>query len=181
MLQFTLLQQFPDIQHGIATRHSEADQRYDVVAEQVHGNRFAWVDGPRLRPVPRVDALLTDTLGLRLRVGTADCVPIIIYDPSTRRGGVVHAGFKGTTQEILSVVLAEFNPRCVYLGVGPAIGAECYDGIDLQRENVGQALAAGVPRSHIEVMRLCTHCHQDTFYSHRAGDAGRFGSYFSLH
>lgn len=180
MLQFTLLKKFPKLEHGIATRHNERQQTYDVVAEQVHGNRFAWVDGPRLQPVPRVDALLTGTPGVRLRIGTSDCVPIIVYDPSTQRGGVIHAGLKGTTQDILWNVLQEFNPTKVYLGIGPAIGPECYDAIDIQRENVWQALEAGVPKSHIEVMRLCTKCHNDTFYSYRAGDTVNFGSYFLL-
>lgn len=180
MLQFQLLNKFPEVQHGIATRHNEHEQRYDVVAEQVHGNRFAWVDGPRLQPVPRVDALLTDTPGVRLRIGTSDCVPIILYDPSTQRGGVIHAGVKGTTQDILLRVLGEFDPARVYVGIGPAIGPECYDAIDIQRENVIQAVAGGVRRSHIEVMRVCTKCHNDTFFSFRAGDQQNFGSYFTL-
>lgn len=180
MIQFSILQKFPEVQHGVATRQSEREQSYDVVAQQVHGQRFAWVDGPRLQPVPGVDALLTDTPGVRVRIGTSDCVPIIIYEPRTRRGGVVHAGFKGTTQEILATVLQEFSTRHVYLGIGPAVGPECYDGIDIQKENLLQAIQAGVPRNHIETLRFCTKCHNDIFYSYRAGDRVNFGTYFEL-
>ncbi len=180
MLQFKILNQFAEIQHGIATRHTERDQHYDATAHQVHGVRFAWVDGPRLKPVPYTDALLTDTPNVCVRIGTSDCTPIIIYDPSTRRGGVIHAGLKGTTQGILEKVLEEFDPTQVYLGIGPAVGPECYDQIDIQEENLLQAVQAGVPREQIEVMRLCTQCHADTFYSYRMGDRTNFGTYFKL-
>lgn len=179
MIQFHLFKSFP-IHHGIATRHNEAEQSYDAIANQVHGIRFAWVDGPRLKPVPQTDALLTDTVGVRLRIGTSDCVPIIIYDPSTHRGGVIHAGLKGTSQGILETVLQEFDPAKVYLAIGPAVGPECYDEIDIQAENVFQALELGVPFTHIEVMRFCTQCHDDTFYSYRQGDRTNFGTYFEL-
>lgn len=181
MFQFRLLTQFPELQHGIANRESEQQQSYHARAQQVHGVRYAWVDGPRLQPVPRTDALLTDTPGVRLRIGTADCTPIILYDPSTQRGGVIHAGLKGTTQGILTEVLQEFDPTQVYLGIGPAIGPACYDDIDIQTENVIQALQAGVPLEQIEVMRVCTQCSSDTFFSYRAGDRNNnFGTYFEL-
>jgi len=180
LLRFKIFKQFPEIEAFISTRHNEAQQTHDAGAQQIHSNRYAWVDGPRSQPVPRVDALLTDTPGVRLRIGTSDCVPIIIYEPQTRRGGVLHAGFKGTTQEIVLQVLQEFTPTKVYIGIGPAIGPECYDDIDIQMENVLQAEQAGVPSSHIEVMRLCTKCHNDQFFSYRAGDRQNFGTYFSL-
>lgn len=181
MFQFQLLRQFPELRHGIANRESDQYQRYQAVAQQVHGIRYAWVDGPRLQPVPRTDALLTDTPGVRLRIGTADCTPIILYDPSTQRGGVIHAGVKGTTQGILTEVLQEFDPTQVYLGIGPAVGPECYDEIDIQTENVLQAVQAGVPLHQIEVMRLCTQCHPEIFFSYRTGDrAVNFGTYFEL-
>jgi len=105
---------------------------------------------------------------------------MIVYDPTTRRGGVIHAGMKGTTQSILRNVLHQFNTRRVWLGIGPAVGRECYDNIDLQTENILQAKAAGIPLSHIEVMRWCTRCHHDAFFSYRAGDKQNFGTYFRL-
>lgn len=179
-MQFAILNQFPNLKHGITNRESEAWQVYDVGADQVHGVRYAWVDGPRIQPVPRTDALLTDTPNVRLRVGTSDCAPIIIYDPSTHRGGVVHAGMRGTSQEILLQVLQEFNPAAVYVAIGPAVGPECYDGIDIQQENLLQCLSAGVPWNQIEVMRLCTQCHPEIFFSYRMGDRTNFGTYLQL-
>jgi copper oxidase (laccase) domain-containing protein len=43
--------------------------------------------------------------------------------------------------------------------------------------NWHQLVAAGLRADQIEVMRLCTRCRPDLFYSHRrdAGRTGRFG------
>lgn len=180
LLIFKNLEPYSHLSHGISTRHSEAEQQYDVIAEQVHDNKFVWVDRPLDNIVPGVDALLTSTPNVRLRAGVSDCVPIIIYDPVTHSGGVVHAGFQGTTREIIKHVLAEFNTKNVFIGIGPAIGPCCYDEIDLQVENYHQAIEMGVAENQIEVMDICTLCNQDTFFSFRGGDNVNFGAYFEL-
>ena len=51
---------------------------------------------------------------------------------------------------------------------------------DLWEANHQQLTAAGV--KHIEVAGLCTACHRDEFFSHRAdrGRTGRFGAVIGL-
>ncbi len=180
LLEFEILQQFSNLAHGISNRHTEAEQLYDVIARQVHDNKYRWVNSRTVVPVANTDALLTKEVGLRLRIGTSDCTPIIIYDPATHSGGVIHAGFQGTVREILKATLKEFNAANVYIGIGPAIGPCCYDDIDIQLENYQQAIECEVPTEHIEVLRICTKCNSDTFYSYRAGDDVNFGTYFEL-
>lgn len=180
LLQFEILQQFSNLSHGISNRHTEADQLFDVIAQQVHDNKYTWVHSKTAVPVTNTDALLTKEIGLRLRIGTSDCTPIIIYDPVTHSGGVIHAGFQGTVREILKASLKEFNVKDVYIGIGPAIGPCCYDDIDIQVENYQQAIESGVSTEHIEVIRICTKCNSDTYYSYRAGDDVNFGTYFEL-
>lgn len=199
LLQFSLLQKFPELFHGISNRHTESLVRptAHVDAEQIHSNHFAWVTendvvantaADPLAPIrtqpphtmPGVDALLTSTPGVRLRVGVSDCTPIIVYEPHTRRGGVIHAGFKGTSQDILYRVLQEFYPARTYVCIGPAIGPCCYDNIDIQSENEAQALEAGVPSGQIEVIKVCTRCNVDTYFSFRGGDTQNFSAYFEI-
>lgn len=183
LFQFRLLRRFTNVQHGISTRHSEVRQQADVLAAQPHGDRFAFITKrPTTQPkvVSAVDALLTGVSDVQLRIGTSDCVPLVVYDARQRRGGVIHAGVKGTTQDILRLVLKQLAVPNVWLGVGPAIGKECYEQIDLQLENILQAKAMGVPLGQIEVMRWCTKCHSDVFFSYRAGDHQNFGTYFRL-
>lgn len=181
LFTFDLFKQFPEVQHGISTRYSEAHQRYDVGVQQRHGTDFTVVQSKRAgKKTATADAIIVTVPEVTIRIGTSDCVPMIIYEPGERRGAVIHAGIKGTTQGILENVLTQFDARQVYLGLGPAIGLECYDQIDLQLENVLQAQRAGVPLAQIEVMRWCTKCHHDIFFSYRAGDHRNFGTYFRL-
>lgn len=181
LLTFHLLSQFPELEHGISTRHSEKRQQHDVTVRQVHGTNFVWVKRRgRQEKRHEADCILTALSNMTLKIGTSDCVPMVVYDQRHKRGGVLHAGVRGTTQGILLNVLKQFKPHDIYLGIGPAIGVECYDNIDLQMENVLQAKSAGIPLNHIEVMRWCTKCHSDIFFSYRAGDTQNFGTYFRI-
>ena len=53
---------------------------------------------------------------------------------------------------------------------------------DLWRANEVLLMDAGVPEQNIDIARLCTACHTDLFYSHRAekGVTGRFGGLMML-
>ncbi|MFP4057976.1 MAG: polyphenol oxidase family protein [Candidatus Brocadiia bacterium] len=53
---------------------------------------------------------------------------------------------------------------------------------DLWGANVAQLVAAGVPRQEIEVAGICTRCHAERFFSHRAsgGRTGRFAVLLGL-
>ena len=73
------------------------------------------------------DALITNECGVCINTLTADCVPIIVFDPIQKCIGVVHAGWKGTVQLILektiSKMVKEFNskPEDILVVLGPAI------------------------------------------------------------
>ncbi|MGV7222715.1 MAG: peptidoglycan editing factor PgeF [Nitrospinales bacterium] len=79
------------------------------------------------------DAIVTHLKNRPIGVLTADCVPIILYDPVNHITGVVHAGRKGTQKRILSKTIAvmKTNYGCdlsnIKLGIGPAIGGCCYE------------------------------------------------------
>lgn len=74
-----------------------------------------------------VDALMTDTPGLCIGVSTADCVPVLLYDPVRRVVAAVHAGWRGTVKHIVSKTVAMMqshygtNPSDIYAGIGPSI------------------------------------------------------------
>lgn len=79
------------------------------------------------------DALLTQEKGICIGITTADCVPIILYDPLTQTLAAIHAGWRGTVSKIalktLSEMVHHFNckPENIRVGVGPCICANCFE------------------------------------------------------
>ena len=84
---------------------------------------------------PECDALITNTPGVTLLVFTADCTPILFYDPVTGAVGAAHAGWRGTAQDIAGKTVAAMaenfgchaeNIRCA---IGPNLG-KCHFATD---------------------------------------------------
>ncbi len=97
---------------------------------QVHGAAVIRAAGGGC--VGTADALVTDTPGLPAAVFSADCVPLLIYDPEGRRLAAVHAGWRGTAQSVAraaveALVAAGGLPERFLAAVGPSIGPCCYE------------------------------------------------------
>jgi polyphenol oxidase len=78
------------------------------------------------------DALITDTPGLCICVMSADCVPILLYDPVKKAAGAVHAGWRGTVGKIVTATVQAMqqafgtSPADIVAGIGPSICPEVY-------------------------------------------------------
>jgi YfiH family protein len=105
--------------------------------KQVHGDRVFVLDDPQHSSdqveQEEADALVTHLTEKPIAVLTADCVPVILYDPEKHVIGVIHAGRKGTqmcivakTISILSRVYGS-RPQDMVMALGPAIGGCCYE------------------------------------------------------
>jgi polyphenol oxidase len=111
-----------------------------VAARQVHGSRVVRVSSENIgqsifsnsRPF-RADALVTDQEGIWLGILTADCLPVLFFDPERRVIGAAHAGWRGTLKRIAvrtlqaMVSLYHCRPEDLWAGFGPAIGPCCYE------------------------------------------------------
>jgi YfiH family protein len=112
-----------------------------VCAEQVHGNRIARItESDRGRGAASVsdvlsgvDGMLTDVPGVPLAVFTADCVPLLLYDPAKKVAGIAHAGWRGTAAQIAQALVetleTEFggDPESCRVALGPSAGPCCYE------------------------------------------------------
>ena len=79
-------------------------------------------------------------------VFTADCLPIVLFDPDGRRLAVVHAGWRGTVQSVARAAVTALTragapPEGLLAAVGPSIGPCCYE-VDLP---VIERLRTGFP------------------------------------
>lgn len=85
------------------------------------------------RNYPQCDALITNEPGVALWVFTADCTPILFFDPVTGAVGAAHAGWRGTAAGIaaktVQAMVREFGcePENILAAIGPNIGACCFE------------------------------------------------------
>ena len=140
------------------------------------------------------DGLLTDQPGIPLMIFTADCVPFILYEPSARIAGLVHAGWQGLEKKILQkavrLAVDRFNidPKKLLIGTGPYIRSCCYavgeefrdkfpakyfsirDGktfFDLTGSVKDDLAGLGIPSTNFFDSALCTACSPQHCHSFR--------------
>ena len=109
--------------------------------KQVHGDRVFILDDPQKSSgqveQETADALITHLTEKPIAVLTADCVPVIVYDPERHVVGVIHAGRKGTQKRIVSKTISVLSsiygcrPKDMVMAFGPAIAGCCYEVDDL--------------------------------------------------
>lgn len=93
------------------------------------GTQLQWTFKPR----NKADALITRKRGVALTMSTADCVPLLFYDPVTEAIGIAHAGWRGTARGMAAATVAAMGeqfgsrPTDILAGVGPSIGPCCYE------------------------------------------------------
>jgi polyphenol oxidase len=166
-----------------------------ATARQVHGahviaHGMGWEGWLRCEDA---DGHASTERGTGMAVSIADCVPVFIGHPSGA-AALLHAGWRGTAGRIVENGIATLTLRGTPVAelrvhLGPAICGRCYEvspdvyarltgsqaagprSVDLRALIADQARAAGV--RHISTSESCTRCHNDRFYSHRAGDAER--------
>jgi len=137
--------------------HVSADRL--VMPHQVHATEVRRIDetyfslsaSDRQSFLEGVDAVMTSCPEVCIGVSTADCIPVLIYDPSGRACAAVHAGWRGTvariTAKTVAVMCREYGipTGTLHAVVGPGIslkrfevGDEVYDafhsaGFDMRR------------------------------------------------
>jgi YfiH family protein len=104
-----------------------------IVPNQPHSNDILFTRETINRKADlEVDGITTDAHSLPLILFSADCVPILIFDPIKKVLSIVHAGWRGTASGIVSEALRVMNERCgsapsdLVAAIGPAIGSCCY-------------------------------------------------------
>lgn len=103
-----------------------------VTVSQVHGKEILAIEGPLPEKPIEADAIVTNETGVAIAVMTADCQPILLFDPVNRAIGAVHAGWKGTALGIAVETVLEMNrrygtnPEDLIASTGPCIGPCCY-------------------------------------------------------
>lgn len=194
----------------------EIDYRKLVCAKQIHGNFIRYVQeydrgsGALSYDTALVDtdAFITNKSNVPLAIFTADCLPIFLYDMYNHAIGLIHAGWRGSRNNIVTKAVTlmqeKFNTATLYLHAffGPAIRDCCYEvgeefngffeeGIkkrddryylDLMGINKNELLVLGVKEENMVDSKICTSCRNDDYFSYRKErkDCGRMMSVMML-
>ena len=117
-----------------------ADLARLTVAQQVHSGRAVLVNERDVgrgasapeNTIPGADGMVTDVPGTVLLVLTADCLPVLLYNPGGRVGAF-HAGWRGALAGIaqntvrLMVERGGSKPADLIAVLGPAIRQCCFE------------------------------------------------------
>ena len=102
-----------------------------VIGEQTHTTNVKKVT--QQAKFSNTDALVTNEKGLFIGVLTADCVPLVLFDPVKNAVGVVHAGWKGLVGGIISntfdLMQKEYGSKAknLIVYIGPSISQKNYE------------------------------------------------------
>ena len=124
--------------------------------KQVHSNRIIKINN-MLDLKPKIgDCLITNKRNQSLWIYTADCIPILIADVTTRSVAALHSGLKGIKKNIISKALKSFieigsNKNDLIIAIGPCIKGERYQ---VKIKDVDNLIIQLSGKSHIKKSRL---------------------------
>jgi polyphenol oxidase len=104
-----------------------------VLSEQCHSANISQVDSMPAKQLSETDALVSRSSEICLCIQTADCVPVLLYDPVNRVIAAAHAGWRGTfegiTRKTVEIMINTYSckPQNIYAVIGPSIGPEVYE------------------------------------------------------
>lgn len=135
-----------------------------VHMRQIHSDIIVVVDPEvdNFENPPECDALITDRPDIPLMVMTADCTPVLLFDPVRNVIAVAHAGRAGAVKRIVPKTIekmcSDFASRVEDIAVvlGPSIGGCCYEvgakiAQEVTEEGYGFAVIAKEGRYYLEV------------------------------
>lgn len=104
-----------------------------VFPRQTHTNCVAEIADVPKTEISETDALVTSQKDICLCVQTADCVPILLFDPIKKVISAIHAGWRGTVKKIVEIAVQKMTDNYgssqenILALIGPSIGPDVYE------------------------------------------------------
>lgn len=140
---------FGDADHAISTEEitqQKNNSALQTIAQHVQANNMVFLhqnhgtQGMYVQPddpnnyyfQSPGDYLFTQKKACGLGVVTADCLPIVLYDPTTHTAGIIHAGWKGLVAGVFQtavhdmIATTKIDLTSLQIYVGPAARPCCY-------------------------------------------------------
>ena len=109
------------------------DKDYLITLNQKHTNQVIFFENKQsIKNKLMGDAIVSKVTNLGLGILTADCAPILFYDPVKKIIGCAHSGWKGALNGIIQNTVKKFNElnsnsSDLVAVIGPCIGKKNYE------------------------------------------------------
>ncbi len=160
---------------------------------QTHSSEIAIIEKDHSSQNLSADGAISNLENVCLTVRSADCIPMLMAEPSTGFFGALHVGWRGLiggiTEELFNLS-GDFklNPEDMHFCLGPSIGNCCYEVgdevaalfedhvisksddryfVDLPKALKNKLISLGVRESNVGESPGCTSCLSDKYYSYR--------------
>lgn len=178
-----------------------------IYAHQNHGINVERVTFKNMTKSLQCDGLFTTEKNLGLAVTHADCQATVFYDPVHEAIGIVHAGWKGSAQNIYARFFEAMHrdigtqPHQLIACVSPSLGPDHAEYKNYKQEfpeelwsyqvkpsyfdfwaiTKKQLTSCGLLEKNIEISEVCTHCNPNDYFSHRREkETGRHATVVAL-
>ena len=102
-----------------------------ILLKQIHSNKVHTITkSSNIKLIG--DATITNKKNIALAVLTADCAPVILFDPKINFVSVIHVGWKGAFKQIIKKCIKEFInngslKKNIIAVIGPCISKKNYE------------------------------------------------------
>ena len=104
-----------------------------IFPRQTHSDNVVEINKLQQNEINDTDALITDRQNICICVQTADCVPVLLYEPKLKVIAIVHAGWRGTVKKIVEITVKKMiqdyqaSSKHIVAAIGPSIGPKIYE------------------------------------------------------
>ena len=123
---------FPNLQgrikSGLYPHQTHTDNVFHITEDFL-----ALPESERKNRLEGVDAIISNVPDVIMGISTADCIPVLVYDPEHHAAAAIHAGWKGTLKRIVEKSLGKMqetfgtNTAKCLAAIGPGISLESFE------------------------------------------------------
>ena len=116
------------IKSGLYPHQTHTDNVFHITEDIL-----ALPDSERKNRLEGIDAIISNVPDVIMGISTADCIPVLVYDPDHHAAAAIHAGWKGTLKRIVEKSLGKMqetfgtNPAKCLAAIGPGISLESFE------------------------------------------------------
>lgn len=118
--------------HPLPTSPLQGEEKRLCTLYQTHSALCHIIEKPLDEARPEGDAMVTNVPGIIIGILTADCAPVLFFDPVANIIGAAHAGWKGAVSGVIASTVKSMqsigsSPKNILAAIGPCAGWKSYE------------------------------------------------------